>query len=355
LGILIAGEKRYKLGLLFSLIPSNSVESGDYYKMAPRITDKDRQIILGSQFAADFPVTKLARLMSESEHTIRYTLQKVTENRKVFFTPLVNVHQLGMLDVAVYFSCSALTAKNRERLLSALCRDERVLWVAEVGGEFQYGVAYVAHHISELEEHLKRLDSLTNGSIVSKEVAVRTNVVVFRSKYLNPRLRPRPAAIPIGFQSFQTIDDVDRKILSGLCRLQFYSVSELARTIDVPESTVDVRIMKLRERGIFLGCMYRLDDEAFGVQSFRCLVYEKGASPKFRGSLEKFCESHPNITVLVRSVGHWDYELGVQVESPRRMVALTQELYEAFEGSVRTIRTVPVFETHRRTYFPFQD
>ena len=53
-------------------------------------------------------------------------------------------------------------------------------------------------------------------------------------------------------------------------------------------------------------------------------------SREFRQIFFKFCESQPNISVLIHSIGSWDFELVVDVEEARQITAITQDLYDNF-------------------------
>ena len=160
---------------------------------------------------------------------------------------------------------------------------------------------------------------------------------LFQTKYLytkgraNEFLTWKPVA-----ETFQ-LDDLDRRILAGLLSEDLTTCRGVARSLGVAVSTFDWRLKRLQERGIILRFLYLLSPLTLQMNTFKLLLYTRGFTSKHHTQLFDYCHRHPKITTLIRCIGNWDYELGVEVSPASELVEVVKELRKHFGANVAAI------------------
>jgi DNA-binding Lrp family transcriptional regulator len=125
----------------------------------------------------------------------------------------------------------------------------------------------------------------------------------------------------------------------------------LALKIQIPLSTVELRLAKLRERGVIAGEIYAVDAGKFNMESFKLLVYTKGLDAELSTRMFNFCSRHKNVTTLIDCLGSWGYEVNVEVVRPEEVTRIIQDMYEHLGDSIHTIKTLTKFRYPKVRFF----
>jgi DNA-binding Lrp family transcriptional regulator len=129
----------------------------------------------------------------------------------------------------------------------------------------------------------------------------------------------------------------------------------LAQNLGIPLSTLEHRLKKLEHAGVIVGYYYLIDPTKIGVQSFLFLVGVKGMNAKLREELSAFAAGHPNVVVFINTIGSWDFELAVEVETARQSVQISDALHERFGSAIRFLKVLPSFGYPKVVEYPFEE
>jgi hypothetical protein len=69
-------------------------------------------------------------------------------------------------------------------------------------------------------------------------------------------------------------------------------------------------------------------------------------------SLIEFCGQHPNIKLLVVTVGSWDYEIEVDLYPNQSARVLARHIQTALRGAIDSIEICPIFQHLKYISFP---
>ena len=268
---------------------------------------------------------------------------------------VVNVYRLGYTAYSVYLAVTPHETDRLQKLIEALCQESCVSWVAEVGGEYQLCVSVLVQSTTALSAFLDRLASQFGGILNDKSVVTQVSLSMFPTKYLLPR-----PSTPLGLtwgrcDASADIDALDKRILQGLMGQRVPSQRELARTLGVPVTTVQERLTRLRSAGVIIGAVYLVSAEALHMQTFKVLVSTREPHSQIGHNLFQFCQRHPRVTSFIHSLGSWDYEIGVEVETPSATTGFLSELSASFAKAITRVRTVPMFRELKVACFPFTE
>ncbi|MFN8390369.1 MAG: winged helix-turn-helix transcriptional regulator [Bdellovibrionota bacterium] len=320
-----------------------------------KLTDKERDIFSVAQLAPRLSVNELRSYCGYRDHTIRYHLQRGLEDGLLIPRCFVNLNLLGYMQFEVYFSLSANNPQARQLLLKALCESERVSWMGEVGGDFQYGANICARSLAEVTQFFDSLSTTFGHLVLDREIAVRVSLDYFGNKYLSEKNRPRSSLSYAVTENRVDIDELDHRILRELMKNSPLIRRVLAQNLGLPLSTLEHRLKKLEQSGVIVGYYYLIDPARIGMQSFLFLVGVKGMNAKLRGELSAFAAGHPNVVVFINTIGSWDIELAVEVETARQSVEISEALQTRFGPAIRFMKVLPSFGYPKVLEYPFEE
>lgn len=313
----------------------------------------DKEILFHAQLRADASAAEIGRHSGHREHTVRYTLDRMKENGVAVPFPFINVYPLGFEQYGIFFSLAAPTSR-REQVLKTLMTSERVAWILELGGDYQYGVAVYARRSSEVAAFLEELSERFGQIFYEKSIATRVSWELFPRRYLTKK-RVGRATMRCGDTGTQVaIQELDHRILQGLTIHRFSSYRELARLLEIPHTTLSYRLRTLAEKGVIAGMALGLDVTKLGMQPYRLLLYVTKLGTGIRRELRRYCAEQQNVFALIECLGSWDFELKVEVDSPADLISVTNSLYDRFGNDLHTIKVLSVLRTRKLAFYPFQ-
>lgn len=317
-----------------------------------KLTERHKKVLSFIQHDSTMSDLDCGRGCGMSAHAVRRVRSYLQMKGILLPSIFVDPFRIGLQDFVIYFSFASSDRTGRDKLLRLLANDERVSWVFEVGGDFDYGVAARVSHAAEFSDLMSALCCKTNGTIVNKRVAMEISFTRFGRKSFASRTHwPKPLECT-GREAKVDIDQLDLAILGALRQGAFASWTALARQLRQPLSTVSYRISRLRSCGIILGLPYRINSEILGLHGFRVLV---GASEKLGkvgkdSQIYRFAAEHPHVYGIIETLGSWDWELGVEVLEPRQAASVVRDLHQALGSQIAFVHTIPVFQTHKASY-----
>jgi len=317
-----------------------------------KLTEKEATVLASVELRADAPIALLRKESGLREHTIRYALRSLIQRKVINPIPFINLHRLGLTVYSIFFTVGGEKRGAHDALIRTLIATPQVLWVGEFGGEYQYGVGVAARRLSDLTVFLDAISKKHGAIFHDKAISVQISSTVYPRRYLSSRkMSAKPITVTFDRNEPTRIDAVDEKILSALTTYGTLSHRQMALAIQVPLSTVELRIRKLKEQGVIAGEIYSVDAAKFEMESFKLLVYTKGLDSALTLRIDEYCRAQPNVTTLIDCIGSWGYEINVEVRRPEELSRIIQQLYEYFGNSIHTIKTLTKFAYPKVRFF----
>ncbi len=264
----------------------------------------------------------------------------------------INTCKLGYLSVEVFFATGIKEEIQRKKLLDALRESDIVEMVSELGGEFEYGISFYVRDPAEVANFFQHLSTDFGDVFFNRVVAVKQSYFGFGRKYLlGKRISPiisMPSSV-----SPVAIDATDHRILKELTKINVGPHSTIARTLKIPETTLDYRIKKLKEKGVIVRSIYGVDMSSEEILYFRLFIYTRSYAEEFRTRLYDFCAAHLNIVNLVCVLGAWDYQIGVEVTRQEDLQQVLHEIQADFGSQINRITVLPIFRISKMKNYPF--
>ena len=317
-----------------------------------RLSEKEANVLAAIELNAGLSIADVRRVTGYREHTIRYALKALEERGVISRSPFINLARLGFTLHNIFFSLSSDNKRVKDELIEEMLITPEISWIAEFGGDYQYGIEICAFDLAEVQRILYDLSEKFGNIFFQKAVSTQFAAHLLPRRYLsNKKFEVEPLTLKRKGGTV-AIDELDEQILSVLADNGGVSHRKLASQIGTPLSTFELRVKRLTERGVIQGSFYGVNPESFGVSSYKLIVYGKGVSKTLRQNLLQFSIKHPHIISLFECFGSWDYELGVEVTEPQMVASITQELYEEFGQELNNIQVLSKFKTLKFVMFP---
>lgn len=311
-----------------------------------KLSEVERTVALAAQFNADSSANQLAKASGVRSHTVNYTLRGLLQREILRPWLAVNHYALGYEQFDVFFSLSSSSSATKKKLLASLGAEPNVLWYVELGGDFQYAFSLYAKSVAEAAAFLEGLAQASKALLVRKQIAVVVFFALFKKKYLVPE-RPAVCRGAIQFKrpgALVDVDEIDLKVLAGLYDCPNSSHPALSRALGMPRSTLELRIKRLKDKGLLLAFIYHISATKLGMQAYKVLIFARGVHPELGEKILRYAEQSPHVVNFCSCFGSWDYEIGVEVSESERISAITSELYDRFGPEIDQIQVLPVFK-----------
>lgn len=317
-----------------------------------KLTDKEATILAAAELRSQAPISLICKESGYREHVVRHALRRLHERHVITPVPLINLHRIGFTVYNIFFSAVAQGKTARQSIVRSLVTAPEVMWVGEFGGEYQYGLAFCSRRPANVIEFLHKLSRQHKDMFHEKAVSLTISSTLFPRKYLtSKKMSVHPITIAYDGNPVE-IDALDSRILGTMSSYGDLSHRQLAQKLQMPLSTLELRIGKLREKKVIVNDIYVLSPALFDRQSYKLLIYTKGIDLDLSARMHKFCAQHPDIVYLFECFGVWGFEVGVEVQKAEEVSGIMQEIFEYFGSSINNIKLLTKFRYPKVRWFP---
>lgn len=309
------------------------------------------------QLQPELTAAAAARRLKSRPHRVAYVIRRLIEEKLIEKRVLVNPFVLGNKVIVVFFSLTIPGEATRVAALKEVAGREGVSWVASYSGRMQVGVVL---HAPTLEQGLRELGQLgvsLRGRMRDKTVAIRTHYYQFPRRYLQAAPDGKDTflhltANPLSVQSVKLTAE-ERAIVVRLAHGSFPSQRELARELGQPISSLENRIQTLRKKNVISASFYSLDVRRMKILSYKILLSMQQCHPQVDEQVLAFCRRNVHVCFLLRTLGSWDYEIGVECFSPQDLMNVIGEIYQHLEKYLDRLEVLEEVSVSKFSLFPF--
>ena len=318
-----------------------------------RLTEIERRLIPALQLDATASLSALAKKLKTKNYKLQYALRRLCERKILRMVPFIDRSALGYSDYHVFFSLQDSQDRRRSRLLEQLEQKSGVVFIAELGGDYQYEMIFSAQSPREVAELIDWINSNFGRSLQHKEVSVSIAYALSPKKYLDPEADHKQILLNEHTLGKVVLDSLNHRILAEISQHEMNSMRETAKRLDLPYATLHSRLQWLREKLVLRAMAYDVEPLNYDYQDYILLLYTRGVEQKLSQKLFEYCRTHPSISYSIALLGQWDYELGIDVAKPELIVPIVQELTEKFSDYITHTRLLLRFRARYFNPYPF--
>lgn len=319
-----------------------------------RLSDREMKILGVIELDAALSVGEIARRSKLQTHSVTYGISKLRDNG--ILGPMkasINAYRLGYCDFHLIFSLSTGKQAKRESFITAIGKTPQVNWLAEIGGTHQLAMSIRVRKMHEALTFMAHLREKFPNFIRDQQLSIINTIVSYGRQYLYGRRKSiQYFRNSVSGETIDSLDSVDYRILSGLSMVGFSSERELARHLGLSFSTLRRRIDLMEKDKIINGYYHHIDCSKVGYQIFKLLIFTRSQDARFLQQLEAFAAHHENVVHYLESLGAWQNEFVIEVQSALEASRLASRVHEQFDSHIEAIHVVPIFQYLKTTSFP---
>lgn len=320
-----------------------------------KIDLQDKKIIVELEKDCRQSNHQLGRKVGLNPDVVRYRINRLEKNEIVaWHLAFVNFARLGYTNYGVYVSTQHLTKEKEKMFVDYFQSHHRVSYLAKLGGKYDYILGILTKNILDFEHIFSEILHAIGEYISNKDISIRVALYHFPKNYLIGSRQQHKLPSFGGEITTAHIDEIDSKILKVLSTHARMDIIALASQIKVPASTTALRIKKLQQKKIIDGFFSFTRCQSYGFQNHILFLSLKNHSLKDEQKLYSYCQQHPNIVYIIKTVGKWDYELSVEVPNLQFLQTILSELKENFSEILVNMEIITIFEDLKYNLYPFE-
>jgi DNA-binding Lrp family transcriptional regulator len=317
-----------------------------------RLSEFESEIVAVLQLNPWQEARDIARAIKLRTENVQYVIRKLRDRAKLQIRPFVDLYRLTPLHVAMYVTTGIRSHKQFEALLKELRSHRLVTWCSELIGDFHLGFTLYAKSMHEVQDFLERISLRYESAFLDRAIAPRVRYRLFPRKYLSPKKYDyTPLNLGLNPEPFH-IDSLNGKLLFALSNSTFTSIREVARELGEPYSTISRRVSALSDEKLIVGYFVWLPPQCLGVTPNRVFLASRGLLPDDRSWILRYTQLHPRVVSLSETLGVFDYEIGLEVQTPEQTAEFIRSLYEHLGPKLQAVKTVVETRQIRWTSFP---
>jgi Lrp/AsnC family leucine-responsive transcriptional regulator len=319
------------------------------------ITRTEQYILQQMEMGARTPLSVIGKRTRMSQQRISYALDSLMKNKVIngFFT-LIDYAKLGILNFRVYFKVSYTNDDEFDKLIERLRTEPSTSWIATCGGRYDLLVTFFASNPSSFNKTIK--DIMREFPNQLENCTILTTIVMrnFGRKYLFPNNTSIPKEIILGGdREPEQLDSVDLQLLWLVSDNARISAVEIGSKLNLTAKTVISRLKKLMNRKIIRGYRPILNVAQTGRMTFIVTIKSHNVVPEIEDKLVQYLMMHPNVVSIIKTLGEWDLEIQIEVESWYLYRKIIFQIRQKFKSLIQEIETTPLYDVyHKISYFP---
>lgn len=310
-------------------------------------------VLTSIQLSSAETLKTISKHLGMKEHAVRYHLQGLLHDGVLKPNTFMNVYPLGLIDHAAFFSLTEASDKVRKLLARDCALRDGICWFAELGGDYQYAIAFKVPNLTEVHQAMQSLSKLLGDVFHERAHATRISQTEFGIRSLS---EAKPLAPPYFFGATLNrveIDKIDHQLLSRLSLYPGENIIQLSKALQIPGSTLRYRIDRFQQAGIAAGFRYLVDPALLGLETFRILISCKGNSAALANQIRDFVAADRSTSHFVECLGSWDYEIQLAVPNFRRVRTFCDSLLDKFGSHIHWLRMIAIFDEQKIVAYPF--
>ncbi len=307
---------------------------------------KDRKILAELDLNARATYQEIGKTTGLSKESALYRIKNLEKKGIIGrYTTLVNFSKLGYTSFAVFNRFQNVTEETRKEIIEYLAGIPELLWIGLVGGKFDMVFALICKSVFQFNMIYYGILTKYGKYLVDNTIAIRTELRQHKRKYLVSEEPGRYAPPFFGKEpEVEELDGLDSSVLSLMSNNARISVVELAGILGRPASTISLRIRQMEKRGIIQGYTTYIKAQSYGMQSYRLLLRLDNMEERSRKLLFSYVHSNPRMILGIETVGEWNFEITLEVESHEELQQEIAKLRNEFDKVIKNVEFLIMFE-----------
>lgn len=309
-----------------------------------KLDPKDKRLIAELDFNSRASLSELSKKLKLSREAVNYRIKRLTFSGFIrSFVTHIDLTKFDYDIYTVYLKFGIMNEKKEKEVIDYLRNIPTLNWSAVVGGRFDFILEFPAKNIREFQKRRVEIINKFPNTFVKHEVSIFTFQQRLNRRYLYP-IKDR---IRTSIESIEKLSKKDEQILAVLKYNSRLPVSEISKMTKIPNSTVAMRIKKLKQTGVIKDFSILFNPAKMEYHNYKSCISLSKHSDKIYNQIKTFCEENPHVVYYISCIGRWDYEIDFEVENHTVYRRCLRDFQNLMGDSLSDIETLEIFNSFR--------
>jgi len=326
--------------------------------MKASLDAKDRKILYELDINSRQASSKIAKKVGLSKQVVNFRIKRLIKEKLIsFFYTVIDISKLGFAVHKIFLRLQNIDSEKEKALVNFLVKHPNVVWVASCDGKFDLAFGTWAKDILFLDKTLTELDKKFGGYIAERQIATILRGDYFIRDYIIGKEKPSSyressfGAIPAPTK----IDEKDWKILFLLGKNSRTTAVEIAKMAKLSGDAIAGRIKRLEKSGVIRHYNIVPNESKFPYLHYKVLIGFRNISEEREKILREYCRTNSNIVYIVKSLGQWEFEIDLEVESAEHFREIMMDLKKTFSDILKDYSALHIYQIHKYNFCPSVD
>ncbi len=276
------------------------------------------------------PSNKIAKAVSSNKDVVAYRIKKLEENSIIVrYFPVLDMYKIGFNTSRLYFDLEEMGKEQENTFVKFLDEEINAGLIFKMDYPYRYGIFLWTKSIYDVQDALAKIKRWLGKYLVQYNYSLICTFRQFPKDYMFGKEyhETKRSLEPTDVVDY---DKNDINILKELAKDARLSTVQIAKNLNIPQTTVSAKIKNLEKKKIIMGYRAEIDFIKLGFTNYFLEIY-LSENNNLR-EIENWANSHKNVVWLQKIIGTCDIEIEVEVKDRAELEVLLNELKEKFNN-----------------------
>lgn len=316
---------------------------------------KDRKILYQLDINSRQSNSEIAKKVGLSKQVVGFRIKRLVKEKIIsFFYSVIDISKLGFTVHKNFLRLQNLDSGKEKEIIEFLKNHPNVVWIASCDGRFDLAFGTWAKNMQFLDQTLTELNKEFGEYIAERQIATIIRGDYFIRDYLINKKQASSyrqsffGAVP----SPVKMDENDWKILLMLGKNSRNTAVDIAKEIKLSADAVGERIRKLQKSGVIRHYNIVPNESKYPFLHYKVLIGFRNISEQREKTLREYCRRNPNIIYIVKSLGPWEFEIDLEVESAEQFREIMMGIKTTFNDILKDYSALTIYKVHKYNFCP---
>lgn len=306
----------------------------------------DKNILYELDKNARLSGSQIAKKLKYSPEAVNYNIRKLEEAGIITdYITVTDFSRLGLTHYKFNLKFNHLNDKVRQEVINYLKDNKSVKWIADCEGTFDLMFSVRCKTLPEFEVLKSNLFYKFDKYLNKKTIAMVSEAITYTRGYILNKLKEE-------FNLYSGSDEIilskdEYKILEAIGSNCRETIPQLSKKLNLTPRVIRYAIKSLEKKKIISGYKLAINYQKINYLFFKLFINLQSASQPRINSFKQYCKQHPNFTYWVKTIGSWDMEHEIEVESMQDFYNILKDIRNKYSDIIQTMDSVMVTNEYK--------
>ncbi|MFT4249974.1 MAG: Lrp/AsnC family transcriptional regulator [Candidatus Woesearchaeota archaeon] len=289
----------------------------------------------------------IAKHINRTPATTQKRIEKLQEKNILQNThPIIDNSTLGYIGQRAYIKLNKTTPKQEQELFNWLVQHKKTSVIGKTRGSYDVLIMSWVQQTQDFHTLIQELKENYRQHIQELKIHTYLRTHHYQRAYLQEKTTNQ-LQTTTGDKQQQAYDTTDIQLIQAILTNARKPIVEIAQEINQTARTTLNRLRALEKKNIIVGYSANISLNKIGKHYYKAgITLETNTSKK---TLMQFAEKNPNTIYVDETLGEYDFEINVEVDSNQAFEDILNELKQLTNGFKR-IEYFEVVDFKKLTY-----